>query len=77
MKVEEFFYLFKVYQVLDERQKKLYAVKCVDLSEADDSCRNAYLNEIKLLLSLKDTGCVVEMFDLYVILIVLLNKNTN
>ncbi|VDK64749.1 unnamed protein product [Onchocerca ochengi] len=53
----------KVYQVLDERQKKLYAVKCVDLSEANYSCRNAYLNEIKLLLSLKDTGCVVEMSD--------------
>ncbi|KAK6108186.1 Protein kinase domain family protein [Brugia pahangi] len=53
----------KVYQVLDERQKKLRAVKCVDLSEADYCCRSAYLNEIKLLLSLKDTGCVVEMFD--------------
>uniref|UniRef100_A0A915PJQ4 Protein kinase domain-containing protein n=1 Tax=Setaria digitata TaxID=48799 RepID=A0A915PJQ4_9BILA len=53
----------KVYQVLDEEQKKLRAVKCVDLSEADYSCRSAYLNEIKLLLSLKDTGCVVEMFD--------------
>ncbi|KAL3985312.1 Protein kinase domain family protein [Acanthocheilonema viteae] len=53
----------KVYQVLDERKKKLRAVKCVDLSEADYSCRSAYLNEIKLLLSLKDTGCVVEMSD--------------
>ncbi|VDK80686.1 unnamed protein product [Litomosoides sigmodontis] len=53
----------KVYQVLDERQKKLRAVKCVDLSEADYSCRSAYLNEIKLLHSLKDTGCVVEMSD--------------
>ncbi|MCP9264854.1 Dual specificity protein kinase Ttk [Dirofilaria immitis] len=53
----------EVYQVLDERQKKLRAVKCVDLSEADYSCRSAYLNEIKLLLSLKDTGCVVEMSD--------------
>uniref|UniRef100_A0A0R3S1R9 Protein kinase domain-containing protein n=1 Tax=Elaeophora elaphi TaxID=1147741 RepID=A0A0R3S1R9_9BILA len=53
----------EVYQVLDESQKKLRAVKCVDLSEADRSCRSAYLNEIKLLLSLKDTGCVVEMSD--------------
>ncbi|VDN40697.1 unnamed protein product [Gongylonema pulchrum] len=39
-----------VYQVLDEEQKKLQAVKCVDLSEADAACRSAYLNEIKLLI---------------------------
>lgn len=49
--------------MLDEEKKKLRAVKCVDLSDADDACRSAYLNEIKLLLSLKNSGCVVEMFD--------------
>lgn len=55
--------LVQVYQVLDDKNKKLVAVKCVDLSEADNPTRTAYINEIKLLHSLKDTGCVVEMFD--------------
>uniref|UniRef100_A0A915BW06 Protein kinase domain-containing protein n=1 Tax=Parascaris univalens TaxID=6257 RepID=A0A915BW06_PARUN len=53
----------KVYQVLDETRKKCRAVKFVDLSEADSATKEAYLNEIKLLLELKDSGCVVQLFD--------------
>ncbi|VDM97830.1 unnamed protein product [Thelazia callipaeda] len=53
----------KVYQVLDRKYKRLLAIKCVDLLEADNDVRNAYINEIKLLKSLSDSGCVVEMLD--------------
>uniref|UniRef100_A0A0M3IMQ9 Protein kinase domain-containing protein n=1 Tax=Ascaris lumbricoides TaxID=6252 RepID=A0A0M3IMQ9_ASCLU len=49
---------FQVYQVLDETKKKCRAVKFVDLSEADNATKEAYLNEIKLLLELKDSGVV-------------------
>ncbi|MFH4981274.1 hypothetical protein AB6A40_007983 [Gnathostoma spinigerum] len=53
----------KVYQVLDETKKKCRALKCVDLSDADALTRQAYLNEIKLLMDLKDSGCVVVLLD--------------
>ncbi|KHN77955.1 Dual specificity protein kinase Ttk [Toxocara canis] len=53
----------KVYQVLDVLLKKCQALKFVDLSEADSAVREAYLNEIKLLVDLKNSGCVVQLFD--------------
>ncbi|VDD85766.1 unnamed protein product [Enterobius vermicularis] len=53
----------KVYQVLDYADSKLCALKCVDLSRTDAVQRGAYLNEIKLLKRLSNTGCVVKLYD--------------
>ena len=53
----------KVFQVLDPDSSQLKAIKCVNLAETDQSIREGYLNEIKLLADLQDGDCVIRMFD--------------
>lgn len=53
----------KVYQVVDQADKKCYALKRVDLRGPDDKLKDAYLNEIDLLKRLRDSGCVVKLID--------------
>ena len=52
-----------MYQVLEPGTSNVLAIKCVNLSELDQSTYDGYLNEIKLLSQLQDSDCVIRMFD--------------
>uniref|UniRef100_A0A915KR16 Uncharacterized protein n=1 Tax=Romanomermis culicivorax TaxID=13658 RepID=A0A915KR16_ROMCU len=54
---------YLVYQAYNEESKICYAIKCVDLSDADDILIKAYKNEIWLLKALQSSNRVVKMFD--------------
>ncbi|KAI1707918.1 protein kinase domain-containing protein [Ditylenchus destructor] len=55
----------RVYQALDENPNdpKCVAIKCVDMSSADEYLRKAFENEIKLLESLQGSPYVIRMYD--------------
>uniref|UniRef100_A0A183C6J2 Protein kinase domain-containing protein n=1 Tax=Globodera pallida TaxID=36090 RepID=A0A183C6J2_GLOPA len=52
-----------VYQAFSECHKRCVAIKCVDLSSADETVKLAYENEINLLTQLQDSPNVIRVFD--------------
>ena len=52
-----------MYQAFSEADFSCVAIKCVDLSRADQCVRRAYENEIELLRSLQSSPYVIRMFD--------------
>lgn len=53
----------KVYQVYEVEKKKLLAVKCVSLENADEYSSTAYKNEINLLEKLQHSDRVIKLYD--------------
>ncbi|RWS03111.1 dual specificity protein kinase TTK-like protein [Dinothrombium tinctorium] len=53
----------KVYQVYEPLTQKTFALKLVDLSKSDESTRNGFKNEIKLLSKLKNCERVIKLYD--------------
>lgn len=52
-----------VYQAYSGYHRQCVAIKIVNLTEADETLRNAYENEIKLLEQLQGSDHVIKMFD--------------
>uniref|UniRef100_A0A915DGI3 Protein kinase domain-containing protein n=1 Tax=Ditylenchus dipsaci TaxID=166011 RepID=A0A915DGI3_9BILA len=52
-----------VYQAFSDADAECVAIKCVDVSNADECVKNAYENEIKLLKDLQGSPYVIKMFD--------------
>lgn len=58
-----FVFFVQVYQVLDQ-QKQLFALKYVDLLEADDQSTESYKNEIKHLNHLQQhSDQIIKLYD--------------
>ena len=56
-------FVLQVYEVLDPN-KKVRAVKYVDLDGADEATLHSYTNEITLLQRLQYSNQVIKMYDL-------------
>jgi hypothetical protein len=52
-----------IFQVQDSNSTQKLAVKCVDLSSADPSVAQGYLNETALLRRLQGSDTVIGMID--------------
>jgi len=53
----------RVYEAFDELNKKVVAIKRVDLSDADEAQAAGYLNEIQMLSQLQGEDRVVKLYD--------------
>ncbi|ORY94401.1 kinase-like domain-containing protein [Syncephalastrum racemosum] len=53
----------RVYKILSHSRREIFALKRIKLANVDERAKKGYLNEIKLLHSLRDHSQIIRLFD--------------
>lgn len=52
-----------MYKILSHSRREIFALKRIKLANVDERAKKGYLNEIKLLYSLRDHSQIIRLFD--------------